>query len=180
MRRLALLGMLPVCILSALPAGAVDMPLRKAGLWELKMTMASGQLPTITMQQCTDETTDQQMSTMAGGNATGTCSKRDMQKTANGMTVDSVCSISGMTMTSHADISGDFNSAYTMKVTSSRQGGPANVPANTQMTIDAKWLGACKADQKAGDVIMPGGMKMNVKDMQAMRPGVPPNAMAPK
>ena len=42
------------------------------------------------------------------------------------------------------------------------------------MTLEAKWLGACKADQKAGDIVMPGGRKMNVKDMEKMK------AMAPK
>jgi hypothetical protein len=33
------------------------------------------------------------------------------------------------------------------------------------MTIEAKWLGACKPGQKPGDIMMPGGMKMNIKDM---------------
>jgi hypothetical protein len=172
-------GLALICLLPALPAAAVDMPLRKAGLWEIRMVMAGGPLPTITMQQCTDETTDQQMSTMFGGTSNGACTKQDMQKTASGMVVDSVCSISGMTMTTHAEISGDFNSAYTVKVTSTRQGGPANIPANTQMTMEAKWLGACAADQKAGDMIMPGGMKMNIKTMQAMRPPTAPNGAAP-
>ena len=31
--------------------------------------------------------------------------------------------------------------------------------------IDAKWVGPCKADQKPGDMVMPGGVKMNVMDM---------------
>ena len=34
------------------------------------------------------------------------------------------------------------------------------------MTIEAKWLGACKADQKPGDMIMAGGRKMNIRDLQ--------------
>ena len=32
--------------------------------------------------------------------------------------------------------------------------------------LEAKWLGAGKPDQKPGDIMMPGGMKMNVKDMR--------------
>ena len=39
------------------------------------------------------------------------------------------------------------------------------------MTIEAKWTGPCKSDQKPGDVIMPNGMKMNVGDLQK---GMPP------
>ncbi len=41
------------------------------------------------------------------------------------------------------------------------------------MTIEAKWLGACKSDQKPGDIIMPGGMKMNVKDMEKLKALLP-------
>ena len=37
------------------------------------------------------------------------------------------------------------------------------------MTIEAKWLGACKAGQKPGDIMMPGGMKMNITDMEKLK-----------
>jgi len=37
------------------------------------------------------------------------------------------------------------------------------------MTIDAKWTGACKADQRPGDIVMPGGVKMNINDIQRQR-----------
>ena len=33
------------------------------------------------------------------------------------------------------------------------------------MTVAAKWLGPCEADQKPGDLILPNGMKMNLRDM---------------
>jgi hypothetical protein len=79
-----------------------------------------------------------------------------------------------MTMTTHADTTGDFNSAYTVKTTSHAQGGPAGAARDTSMTLEAKWLGACKADQKAGDIVMPGGLKMNIKDMEKLK------ALAPK
>ena len=41
------------------------------------------------------------------------------------------------------------------------------------MTIEAKWLGACKPDQKPGDIVMPGGIKMNVKDMEKLKGMIP-------
>jgi hypothetical protein len=44
------------------------------------------------------------------------------------------------------------------------------MPAETNMTIEATYLGACKADQKPGDMMMGNGMKMNVRDMPT---GVP-------
>jgi hypothetical protein len=45
------------------------------------------------------------------------CSKQDIQKTATGYVTDSVCGIAGMSIKSHAEIDGDFNSAYTVKST---------------------------------------------------------------
>ena len=60
-----------------------------------------------------------------------------------------------------------------MKVHSKREGGQTRpgIPAETDMTVEAKWLGACKADQKPGDMIMGNGMKMNIKDMEKMKGG---------
>lgn len=71
------------------------------------------------------------------------------------------------------EISGDFNSAYTVKVTSHRTEASGMMPADTTMTMNAKWAGACKTDQKPGDMIMPDGMKMNVKDLQNIRSNLP-------
>ena len=53
--------------------------------------------------------------------------------------------------------------------TSHSEGGPAGAPRDTTTTIEAKWLGACKPDQKPGDIVMPGGFKMNVKDMEKLK-----------
>lgn len=155
----------------ALPtlARSEELPTRKAGLWELKMEMAGATLPAMTMQQCTDETTDKAMTTSFGPMQKDSCTRNDIQKTANGYTVDSECAVGGIALSSHAEISGDFNSAYTVKVTSHHTGGPAAAPRDNNMTLQAKWVGACTGDQKPGDMIMPGGMKVNVRDLQAMK-----------
>ena len=154
-------------LLPAAGAQAIDLPTRKAGLWEMKMVRTGGSVPDMTMQHCTDATTDKQMSTSFSPGKE-TCARQDIQKTATGYVSDSVCSVAGVSVTSHAEITGDFNSAYTVKTTSHSEGGPTGAH-DVSMTIEAKWLGACKADQKAGDIVMPGGMKMNVKDMEKLK-----------
>jgi hypothetical protein len=107
-----------------------------------------------------------------GGAAERNCQKRAIQRSGNAITVDSVCQFGEMTTTSHATVTGDFNSAYTVEVNSTRQGGrpiPGVAPGGeTRMTIAAKWLGPCTAGQKPGDVMMGSGMKMNVLDIQKM------------
>jgi hypothetical protein len=161
-----------VDLLPAAEALAVELPVRKAGLWEMKMVRTAGSVPDMTMQHCTDATTDKQMSTSFSPGRE-TCSKQDIQKTATGYVSDSICSVAGMTVTSHAEITGDFNSAYTVKSTSHSEGGSAGGGRDNTTTIEAKWLGACKPDQKPGDIMMPGGMKMNIKDMEKLKSLIP-------
>lgn len=165
-----------VCLLALLPsldARAVEMPVRKPGLWEMKMVRTGSPVPDMAMQHCTDETTDKEMSASFSPVSKEMCSKNDIQKTATGYVTDSVCSVAGMSMTSHSEITGDFNSAYTVKSTSYNERGPAGVPRDSTTTIEAKWLGACKADQKPGDIVMPGGIKMNIKDLEKLKALVP-------
>jgi hypothetical protein len=164
------LGLL--ALLSAGDARAVDLPVRKAGLWEMKVLRTGTPMPEMTMQHCTDETTDKDMSTAVSPMAKEMCSRQDIQKTATGYVSDSVCGIAGMSITSHSEIIGDFNSAYTVKSTSHSEGGAAGTRDSTT-SIEAKWLGACKAGQKPGDIVMPGGLKMNVKDMEKLKAMMP-------
>jgi len=138
----------------------------------MKMVRTGGSVPDMTMQHCTDASTDKQMSTSFSPGKE-TCSRQDVQKTAAGYVSDTVCSVAGMTITSHAEITGDFNSAYTVKSTSHSEGGMTGKSHDSTTTIEAKWLGACKADQKPGDIVMPGGMKMNVMDLEKLKAMLP-------
>jgi Protein of unknown function (DUF3617) len=162
--------------LLAMPALAAEMPARKAGLWEIKTGAGNG----VAIRQCIDPATDQIMQSRAGtgpgaGPGAGTppqCSKRDVQKTADTVTIDSTCTVAGRTVNTHAVVTGSFDSAYTMTVTSQGDGIPAG--AGT-MTMSAKWLGPCAADQRPGDMIMPNGTKINILDLQKRGlPGAPP------
>lgn len=159
-------------LVSASPAFALDLPTRKAGLWELKMEFQGRNLPAQLMQQCTDANSDKLMTLNFGGAAERNCQKRDVQNNGGTITVDSICQFGEMTTTSHAVVTGDFNSAYTVQISSTRKGGPPTpgLAANgeSHMTIAAKWLGPCAAGQKPGDVMMGNGMKMNVFDIQKM------------
>ena len=180
-RSLPLVALALVC---AAPAAAIDLPARKAGLWEIKMTMDDRNLPAQTFQHCIDAETDKLMNSFGGAMRQDMCSKQDVQQVGSTYVVDSVCKLGPSTTTSHGVVSGDFSSAYTVKVTSKREGGldipGLNVPgllgdATSHTTIDAKWTGACKADQKPGDIVVAGGRKFNIRDIQNMppMPGMP-------
>src|ERR1700694_3323415 len=171
---------LGACLLAlrrATEARAAEMPVRKAGLWEMKIVRTGSPLPEMTMQHCTDETTDKEMSSTFSPMSKEICSKQEIQKTATGYVTDSVCSVGGTSMTSYSDITGDFNSAYTVKSTSHSDRGPAGLPRDSTATIEAKWLGACKPDQKPGGIVMPGGFKLNIKDAEKLK-GLTPKELA--
>jgi Protein of unknown function (DUF3617) len=155
-------------------ARADDLPIRKAGLWEIRMVRTGSSLPEMTMQHCTDETIDKEMNNMVSPMAKQICSRQDVQKTATGYASDAVCNIAGVSMASHSDIAGDFNSAYSVTTTSHSDLGSKGVPHDTVTKIEAKWLGPCKADQKPGDIVMPGGgFKINVKDVDKLKALLP-------
>ncbi|HLQ93948.1 MAG TPA: DUF3617 family protein [Xanthobacteraceae bacterium] len=170
-----LLPAILVSLAAATPASALDLPTRKAGLWEINMSFEGRNLPAQAIQQCVDAATDKLMNSIGGSMGQAACSKQDVQKVGATMVVDSICKIGPMTMTSNAVVSGDFNSAYTVKVSSKTDGTampgvPAGRTSNT--TIEAKWAGPCKPDQKPGDIIMGNGQKMNIRDLQNL-PGMP-------
>lgn len=153
-------------------AASVEMPIRKAGLWEIKMQHEGSKLPDVAIQQCTSEAIDREFTSEFAPTTKSACSKQDIQKTATGYVSDSVCAGGGATITSHAETSGDFESAYTVKVTSHSEGGKLGTH-DSKMTLTAKWAGACKADQKPGDIVMPGGLKMNLHDLQKLKAMMP-------
>ena len=161
--------------LGAAPAFAEDvkLPIRKAGLWEVSMQItgvSKAATPPMVIQQCTDESVDHMMNKMSSNSMS--CSKQEMSKSGAGFVADSICTVAGATVTTHADVTGDFNSAYNVK-TVAKTSDSSTLPPEMVTTIQAKWLGDCKADQKPGDMIMPGGMKKNIKDLEKMKAQLP-------
>jgi hypothetical protein len=154
-------------VLGVTGAAALDMPTRKPGLWQLTMNFDNRSMPARTMKQCIDAETDKLMSSPTGAMGREQCAKNDVQRLGNTIVVDSVCNVANATSVTHSVITGDFNSNYTVEVDSKREGG-----ASTKMMLAAKWLGPCAAGQRPGDMIMEGGMTINLRDMQQMR-GMP-------
>jgi Protein of unknown function (DUF3617) len=167
------IGAMAVLVLAGVPPVlAAELPSRKAGLWEVSTSFESRNGAGITVRQCIDASTDEMMQSSAGPLARAACSRRDVRKVGDTVSIDSTCTLAGKTATSHAVITGSFDNAYTMTVTSRSDALPGGKMA---MTVVGKWLGPCEADQKPGDLIMGNGVKMNIPAMQKRAPsqGVP-------
>jgi hypothetical protein len=152
-------------LIGATPAPAAELPSRKPGLWEVRMSVENR--PAQVIQQCIDATTDQMMQSSAGPYDAAACPKRDVQASGNSITIDSTCTIGGKTATARAVITGSLDSAYSMTVTSQ---GEDLAGGKMVMTIEAERLGPCAADQKPGDMIMGNGVKMNILEMRKHTP----------
>jgi len=161
--------LLSLCVIGLVLAGlsasafAADMPKRRSGLWEINMHqegMPGGMGP---IQQCIDQNTDNLMEQKARGNKQD-CSVLDVKTTGNKVVVHSVCKIEGSTATTDGVFEGAFDSSYkgTMKT---QFAPPMHGMSQSNMTLDARWLGACKTGQKPGDIIMPNMGGMNINEM---------------
>src|SRR5690349_1628036 len=115
-RKLVASGMICSLLLALAASSAVadELPIRKPGLWEVKIVRTGGApISGMLTQQCTDESTDRLMNDSLAPMATQTCSKRDIRKTVTGYVSDAVCSGAGISIISHSEIVGDFNAFYT-------------------------------------------------------------------
>lgn len=154
---------------AASAADLPDMPKRKAGLWQIETTMAG--MPSMgAMQQCIDEKTDN-FYRQIGQDMAKDCSALDIKRDGDRISVRSVCKFGQTTSTSEAVFSGKFESAYRGEVKTSYN-PPLHGMSRAQMTIAAKWLGACKPGQKPGDMVMPNGMTVNAEQMKQMSQGM--------
>jgi hypothetical protein len=164
---------------SITPVYADDMPKRKSGLWEMKMTSTHGQGGTFTMQQCIDQTTDELMRGQGDSTSMMTpernrasskqnCSTQDLRREGNKFVMDSVCQHGKTTATTHAVMTGTFDSSYRMESKTAFDPPLRGVRESTTI-VEATWLGPCKEGQRPGDIVMPGmpgGMpNINIQDM---------------
>lgn len=152
----------------ALAAGAEDLPARKAGLWEQRMTSPEGGGTPTVIQQCTDAAAEKAFRDMATGMSQQACTRNETRRDGARWLTESVCSMGTIKITSKAVMTGNFDSAYRMEVDSQYEPALMGKSASRSV-IDAKWLGPCKADQRPGDMILSDGKKMNVLQMQ--KPG---------
>lgn len=160
----SLLGLAGAVAAQDLPA---NMPKRKPGLWEMQ-TSGFGGHPQV-MKLCLDADTDQAMYKMGTQMSGQMCSKFNIDVQGATVVSDAVCKIDtpngAVSMTSHSETRFEGDTAYHTE--GHMKYDPA-VMGKTEVAMNSsgRWVGACPAGQKPGDMVMPNGMTMNVKDMQ--------------
>lgn len=149
-------------------SGAAGIPRRKPGLWEMTMSIEGEDMAPMVTRVCLDEATESRMAIWGGQVTNDMCSQNRVNRKLDGsVEFSSVCDMgSGGRTTSTGTATGDLTSNYVVKVQSTTTG--ATVPQmnrSSNMTIASRRVGACEAGQKGGDMIMPGGVTINMNDM---------------
>jgi hypothetical protein len=144
---------LAAVLVPALAVAQGGLPQRKAGWWEMAMTMSGPMAMSQTLRMCTDPAKDKPGETLNGGMAQrGACTQGPVTPTPGGWSFSSTCAMGKMTMSTTGLARGDFNSGYHLESTTRMDPAPMPQLAETHMTIDARWLGPCPAGKKPGDV----------------------------
>lgn len=153
----------------ALPAAAqLATPQRKAGNWQMTMTMQGMPKPMVS-QFCTDPTVEKKVSALGQAAPGQSCSDTKVSRSPGGFAFESTCAMGGRTTHTKGTATGDFNSAYKL-VMVSEMSPPIAGRAQSTVTIDNKWLGPCPAGKTPGDMTMPGGMTVNIANMTGRAP----------
>ncbi len=152
-------------LIAGIQASAQEYPSRRPGHWELALTLEDGSIPPQVFQQCVDAESDQLLHTFVGLTIGGTTCTSTQRKDGANIHVDTVCQVSPTTTaTLQTVFTGDYNTSYSLRATTRVEGDPAAKAGPTTVLISAKWLGACKPDQRPGDIIMADGKRANVID----------------
>jgi len=146
----------------AAPAAADDLnlPARKAGLWVIQMSRATG-APMMTTKLCLDASSDKALMAKGLAMGGGDCQNTSVSRRGGTIASDSICKMGPMTIKSHTAIAGDFQSSYTIDSVSDTTGGSPMMPKHSETRQTATWSGDCGA-LKPGDMQMPNGMKVNI------------------
>lgn len=162
MPRLAAIALIGAAVLLGTDVRAAedgqDLPLRKAGLWELQTQTDEGRGPReqrLTM--CIGDEMERKTVSASGAEYRSSCEKYEVKKTAGATTVDATCTVDMRQTTTHTELAGDFQTAFSVKIESRTSGfaprAQGGQPVNVQRNIvqNGRYLGESCGDLQAGE-----------------------------
>jgi hypothetical protein len=157
-----------ICGSAAASVQASDFPARRAGLWDVTVTMESMKLPARTNTMCIDAATDARLMNLGMASRDAKCTQMTVSGIGSTRVVDSVCHMNGGTQKNHIVMTFSGNGAYHMDMRS-HFAPPIEGHGDSHIVQDAKWVGSCPAGMKPGDMMV-NGMKINMLQVQSAHP----------
>ncbi|MGE3228594.1 MAG: DUF3617 domain-containing protein [Hyphomicrobium sp.] len=151
---------------AAASAGDAQLPLRKAGLWELSTTMDEGLGPKDqTLTLCIDADMERTTATASDVEHSKQCSKYEIRREGEGTVVDMSCQYASRHVASRTEMSGDFNTSFEVKIESTTSGEQNEQTVSVKRTIVQKgrYLGESCGDLVGGEAKGPDGSRILVQ-----------------
>lgn len=151
-----------------LAAEETTLPARKAGIWELTTSMDEGVGPREqTMKICIGAEMEANTVSASIAEHKQSCARYEIKKSESGTVVDAECVFNGRNVTSETEMSGDFASAFSIKISSTtsdeKPGGKQTIVVRRRITQNGKYLGESCGDLKPGEAMAADGTKVLVQ-----------------
>jgi hypothetical protein len=120
---------------------------------------------------CLDADTDTLLYKFGMGAGRNLCSKLDVRNVGGKLEVDSVCKLGNSQMSSHIEMSFQGDTSYHEDIAVHYDPPLLGKTNDSKSTQDGKWIGACGADMKPGDMVTvpsptnPVPMRLNLNQM---------------
>lgn len=146
------------------------LPLRKAGLWDVRTQTNEGNgMKEQRLALCIGEQMERDTVRVSGEQNRINCPKYIVSKTREGTVVDAVCFYDDRKVATHTELTGDFETAFKVKVESSVSGsaprsqGGAPVDVTRTILQDGTYVGADCGRLNAGDALTADGRTVTVQ-----------------
>ena len=173
MKTIICVALAALATMAAMPGAAQDYPKLKSGLWELNRTSNRGPNQPNAMTMCLDESVQKEMFDIGAGAMKGMCSKHEFRMSGSRGIGESVCDFGGSTMRSKMEMVMNGDTGYRTEIHTTYD-PPFMGQTDGTTVVTARLLGACKPGQRPGDMTMPNGQTMNVRDMMGRSKSGPP------
>lgn len=141
-------------------------PARRPGLWQITLQSA-GVAPQV-VRHCVDARTDRLMQQLTEGTDANTCSRRTYSREGERYLGESECRFGTSTALIRSSVQGDFSRSYKGEVENRIEPPTAGIN-QYKVSLSARWLSACPAGWKPGDMDVPGMGRVNLAEVQAAR-----------
>lgn len=152
----------------ACTAGAQDMPQRDPGLWEMKTALAEMGGMGMNLQTCVDDSVDD----LLPADPDADCDEESYRRDGDRIVFAATCRADGSVAKISGAFTGDFAREYRGEIHTTYT-PPLQGMARSTMTVEARWVGACKPGQKAGDVTMMGMSGMGSINLEEIMKNMP-------
>ncbi len=138
---------------SPTPTSPDPFPHRRAGLWEQRTTLAGA--PVTVSKLCIDRATEAALIGGGAQTARADCPVFQSQTVGTATISDATCKKGALTVSTHTVGTFVGDSQFHLDVRSHSTGPGA--PPDATVSIDGAWTGACPANMKPGDLMLPDG-----------------------